>query len=285
MKAADAERTYGSSNPQFALVYTGLKNNESAPAWVTRPSISCSADETSPVGTYDITVSNGEARNYTVSLGRGTLTVSKAPLRITANNISRLYYEPNPDFTCIYSGFVKGETSSVLTRQPQITTTAVLGSKVGNYDFVYSNGSLIIEKAYQTMNWDQDLDKISLYSQVELTAEASLNLPVTYQVDNDSVCNLIYISSKTYIDCFHYGKAVISAYQPGNNNYWPTTKSYKVLTVSDPSGIKAVVIDGKLTGRIHAANSTVSVPSLAANETLSIYTLTGKLVTVGTNRL
>ena len=81
VKAADKERTYGASNPQFTLEFSGLKNNEVAPAWITQPTLSCNADESSPVGTYDINISNCEARNYNVSLGKGTLTVSKAPLR------------------------------------------------------------------------------------------------------------------------------------------------------------------------------------------------------------
>lgn len=371
VKAADKERTYGASNPQFTLEFSGLKNNEATPTWITKPVLGCNADESSPVGTYDINISKCEARNYTVSLGIGTLTVSKAPLRITANNISRLYYEPNTDFKCSYDGFMNGETSSILICQPQFSTSASIDSKAGNYpinvsgakaknytityasgvlqvqkrslnvstenqtraynednpkftiiykgfvngenenvliakptvtteatklsdvgtytivvsggmadnyNFVYSNGSLIIEKAYQTLNWEQDLSKVSLYSQVELTAQASSNLPITYKLDNDTVCGLTYIGSNTYIDCQHYGKVVISAYQSGNHNYWPTTKSYKVLTVTDPSGIKNILVDKKLTERINVINDCIYVPSLTDQETISVYTMTGRLI-------
>lgn len=374
VKPANQERSYGSANQRFALEYEGLKNNENAPAWVTSPTISCLADASSPVGTYDITVSDCEARNYTVSLGRGTLTVSKAPLRVTADNISRMYYEPNPDLKCSYYGFVNGESSTVLDRQPQLSTTATLNSNAGkypinisgaeaknysityesgvlqvqkrslnvsaenytraynednpkfaisykgfvndedenvliakptvntkatktsdvgtytltvsggmadNYDFAYSNGSLKIEKAYQTIDWNQNLENIPLYSQVELNAQASSNMEMTYELDNDTVCDLTRIGLKTYLDCFHYGKVVITAYQPGNKNYWPTTKSYKVLTVSDPTGIKTISTSGSLTKRIIADNGCISVPSLALNETLSIYTLKGLLLYSG----
>ena len=372
VKPANKERNYGSKNPQFTLEYEGLKNSETAPEWENyAPSIDCSAKTSSPVGTYDITVSDCEARNYTVSIGRGTLTVSKAPLRITANDISRMYYEPNPDLKCSYYGFVNGENSSVLDSQPQLSTTATLNSKAGkypinisgaeaqnysiiyesgvlqvqkrslnvsaenytreynkenpkfainykgfandedenvlitkptvttnatktsdvgtysltvsggmadNYDFVYSNGSLKIEKAYQTIEWDQSLENIPLYSQVELNAQASSNLEVTYELNNDTVCNLTQIGSKTYLDCFHDGKVVITAYQSGNKNYWPTNKFYKVLTVSEPTGIRTISKDRSLAKRIMSANGYIYVPSLALNETLFIYTQAGQLL-------
>ena len=370
VKPANQERTYGSEDLRFALEYEGLKNNESAPEWVSSPIISCDATTGAPAGTYNITVSNCEARNYTVSIGRGTLTVNKAPLRITANNTSRMYYEPNPDLKCSYYGFVFGESSSFLDRQPQLTTTATLNSNAGkypinisgaearnysityesgelqvqkrslnvsaenytrayneenpkfalnykgfvnnedenvliakptittkatkssdvgtynltiaggiadNYDFTYSNGTLKIEKAYQTINWSQNLENIPLYSQVELNAQASSDMDITYELDNDTVCNLTHIGLKTYLDCFHDGKVIIMACQPGNKNYWPTTKSYKVVTVNDPTGIETISQEESLTKRIITANGYISVPSLNSNETLSVYTLTGLL--------
>lgn len=374
VKPANQERIYGSEDLRFALEYEGLKNNESAPEWVTSPIISCDATTGSPAGTYNLTVSDCEARNYTVSTGRGTLTVNKAPLRITANNTSRMYYEPNPDLKCSYYGFVNGESSSFLDRQPQLTTTATLNSNAGkypinisgaearnysityesgelqvqkrslnvsaenytrayneenpkfalnykgfvnnedenvliakptittkatkssdvgtynltisggiadNYDFTYNNGTLKIEKAYQTIDWNQNLENIPLYSQVELNAQASSNMEITYELNNDTVCNLTHIGLKTYIDCFHDGKVVITAYQPGNKNYWPTTKSYKVVTVTNPTGIETIYKEKSLTKRITAANGYISVPSLDSNETLSVYTLTGLLLYSG----
>lgn len=374
VKPTNQERIYGSENLRFALEYEGLKNNESAPEWVSSPIISCIATAGSPVGTYDLTVSDCEARNYTVSIGRGTLTVNKAPLRVTANNTSRMYYEPNPDLKCSYYGFVNGESSSILDSQPQLTTTATLNSNAGkypinisgaeaknysityesgvlqvqkrslnvsaenytrayneenpkfalnykgfvnnedenvliakptittkatkssdvgtynltisggiadNYDFTYSNGTLKIEKAYQTIDWNQNLENIPLYSQVELNAQASSDLEITYELNNDTVCNLTHIGLKTYIDCFHDGKVIITASQPGNKNYWPTTKSYKVVTVTVPTGIETISKEERLTKRIITANGYISVPSLNSNETISVYTLTGILLYSG----
>ena len=42
------------------------------------------------------------------------LTVTPAPLTITANGVSRIYGASDPALGVSYSGFVNGETSSVL---------------------------------------------------------------------------------------------------------------------------------------------------------------------------
>jgi alpha-tubulin suppressor-like RCC1 family protein len=67
-----------------------------------------------------------------------TLTVSKAPLTVTADNKSRHYGQSNPTFTVSYSGFVNGETSSVLSGSPACTTTATITSTVAGSPYSIS---------------------------------------------------------------------------------------------------------------------------------------------------
>lgn len=374
VKASNKERTYGAENPQPTLEYTGLKNNESQPEWTTMPTININASPTSPVGTYEINVSGGVAPNYNITFSKGTLTVSKAPLRVTADNRSRFYYEPNPTLTCSYSGFVNGENETVLTKKPHLSTTATLKSKADNYpinidgaqaqnytftyetgtlevmkrslivstnnykraynednptfeltyngfvtgenenvlivkpaittsatktsdvgtytlvvsggmadnyEFVYNNGQLIIEKAYQTLTWDQDLGYIAQFSQIELNAKATSGLPITYTLSNDTVCSLNYIGDKTYLDCYHYGQVTISAIQNGNYNYWPTTKSYKVMSVSDATGIKSVATTKPSQDQVSVTNGRILVTGVADGTPLRIYTLSGSTVYAG----
>ena len=83
-------------------------------------------------------------------------TVSPAPLTITADNKSKGYGTENPVLTFTYSGFVNNETFTVLTAQPEITTTAntlslpgkypitVDGAAAANYTFIYIQGILTI---------------------------------------------------------------------------------------------------------------------------------------------
>ena len=64
-----------------------------------------------------------------------TATINQAPLTITANNDSGTYgTTPPPGLNGVsYTGFVDGQTSSVLTTLPTVTTTATSTSPVGSY--------------------------------------------------------------------------------------------------------------------------------------------------------
>lgn len=76
--AADATREQGAPNPEFAIEYSGFKNGETADVLTVKPVASCEADETSPIGTYTITVGGGEAENYELFYTDGLLTVTAA---------------------------------------------------------------------------------------------------------------------------------------------------------------------------------------------------------------
>ena len=80
-------------------------------------------------------------------------------MTITAKSYSIKQGDALPTFEAEYSGFKNSETSSVLTTQPTITTTAtyasapgtydivVSGAVAGNYDITYVKGTLTITKA------------------------------------------------------------------------------------------------------------------------------------------
>jgi hypothetical protein len=96
------------------------------------------------VGAGTTTITASQAGNSTYAAATPmlqTLTVSKAPLTITADNKSRLAGEANPAFTISYSGFKNGETESVLDVLPSIFCSADANSPAGTYDIVLSGGS------------------------------------------------------------------------------------------------------------------------------------------------
>ena len=121
-----------------------------------KPDISCTAEKTSPVGTYDIVVSRGTVTNNKVTCVNGKLTIEPAPLTITAKSYSREKGEENPKFEVTYSGFKNNETSAVLTTQPTVSCSAtkespadvyditVSGATAQNYDITYKNGTLTV---------------------------------------------------------------------------------------------------------------------------------------------
>ena len=133
MTANDKTMNYGNSIPVFDISYEGLKNNETQPTWVTQPAMSSTVTPTSNVGTYPITISNADAKNYDLTIHNGTLTVEKAELTAKVDNKSRLYGDANPEFTLTYTGLMNNETVPVWEQQPTFETTATTQSNVGNY--------------------------------------------------------------------------------------------------------------------------------------------------------
>ena len=68
--------TEGDAIPTFTLTYDGFRNSDTeATAFTKKPEAKTTATSQSPSGTYPITVSGGEAQNYSLSYGQGTLTI------------------------------------------------------------------------------------------------------------------------------------------------------------------------------------------------------------------
>ena len=132
--AKSYSRKYGEANPAFEYTTSGATLSGT-------PSITCSATATSPVGEYDIVASKGTVTNYNVTYVNGKLTITKAPLTITAKSYTIKQGDALPTFEADYSGFKNNETKAVLSAQPRITTSATSASAPGTYDIVVSDAS------------------------------------------------------------------------------------------------------------------------------------------------
>lgn len=153
LKAQSYSRVYGDANPSFDFSVTKGTIDSGSPV------LSCSATPASPVGIYDIVIEKGTVSNGKVNLVKGTLTVTPAPLTISAGNYVKVQGEENPVFTPIYSGFKNMDTEEVLTQKPVLMTTASVSSPAGsypvtasgaeavNYDITYEEGTLTITSA------------------------------------------------------------------------------------------------------------------------------------------
>ena len=74
----DETITEGDAIPTFTLTYDGFRNNDTeATAFTKKPEAKTKATSKSPAGTYPIRVSGGEAQNYLLSYGEGTLTIEE----------------------------------------------------------------------------------------------------------------------------------------------------------------------------------------------------------------
>jgi hypothetical protein len=88
--ADDKTREECEENPEFTLSYEGFIEGEGIADLDSEPTVSCSADASSPDGTYEILVSGGSAANYALVLVNGTLTVNPdlIPPELTVQDIT-----------------------------------------------------------------------------------------------------------------------------------------------------------------------------------------------------
>ncbi|WP_305982873.1 BspA family leucine-rich repeat surface protein [Roseivirga thermotolerans] len=90
--AEDQTKYLGEANPELTISYSGFVNGDSK-ANITEPTIATTATESSPVGTYDITLTGGAATNYNLNLVNGQLTVEQRPFittwEITSRDVNR----------------------------------------------------------------------------------------------------------------------------------------------------------------------------------------------------
>lgn len=92
---------------------------------------------TTPV-TITLVFTNTNADYNTPENMTAELTITKAPLKVTASSASIKVGEDVPRFTASYDGFVNGETEKALGGELTITCSATKTSPAGSYDVVPS---------------------------------------------------------------------------------------------------------------------------------------------------
>jgi len=131
--AENKSKVYGEANPTLTAAYAGFVNGDTVASLDTPVSLTTLADATSPAGGYAITAAAAGDVNYTVTFAPGTLTVTRAPLLVTAANKSKVFGAANPLLTATYAGFVNGDTEASLDTPVTLTTLANVTSPAGNY--------------------------------------------------------------------------------------------------------------------------------------------------------
>ena len=159
--ASNGSMTYGGPPPPIAVAsYSGFVNGDSAASLSTKATCSTEATSSSPVSgsPYSSSCSGAVDSNYDISYVAGSVTVSTAPLGITASNGSMTYGGSVPAITANYSGFVNGDSASSLSTKPKCSTTATSSSSVAgspyasscssavdsNYTITYTAGSVTV---------------------------------------------------------------------------------------------------------------------------------------------
>ena len=216
---ANTTKVYGDANPEFNITYSGFRDGDSEVGFSVPASISTIVDNSSKVGKYDIVASGAVSDKYEISYIPGTLTITKAPLSISAGNYTKKQGDAMPVFKASYAGFKNGENESVLTKQPVFSCEAneasapaeyavtISGADAENYNISYEQGHLTVveadavvvrAKSYSRQYGDEnpvfefETDGAALDGTPEIVCSAVANSPVgsyTIEVKQGSIKN------------------------------------------------------------------------------------------------
>ncbi|HEX4006354.1 MAG TPA: MBG domain-containing protein [Acidobacteriaceae bacterium] len=117
--------------------------------------------------TLSVTFTPTDATDYAAVTTTVTLLVNKDVLTVRAVSASRAYGVANPTLTDTFTGFVNGDTQSVVSGAAALSTTATSASTVGsfpitaaqgtlsaaNYTFGFVNGTLTVTQATPMITW------------------------------------------------------------------------------------------------------------------------------------
>ncbi|MCJ9733970.1 filamentous hemagglutinin N-terminal domain-containing protein, partial [Bradyrhizobium sp. PRIMUS42] len=155
---ANASKTYdGLAFSGGSVAYSGFMNGETASVLSGTLSYGGTAQGAVNAGRYGLTAAGLSSANYAITFVDGSLTVNKAALTVTANDVTRIYDGvPFSGGSVTYSGFVNGEGLPALSgtlvyggsaqgaRYPGVYGIAAAGLTSVNYDITYVDGRLAI---------------------------------------------------------------------------------------------------------------------------------------------
>jgi hypothetical protein len=192
--SASTSKTYGDTEvPAIAANYSGFANNDTAASLTTQATCTVAANNGS-AGSYATTCSGAASPNYTFTYVPGTFTINKAPLTATASDESMVFGSSVPAFDATLSGFVNGDTSSVVSgvvcgaldnsARPVSGATLVgqyhitcSGGTAPNYALSYKPGTLTISQANTSVVLASASESSIFGQPVTLTATVAVTSP------------------------------------------------------------------------------------------------------------
>lgn len=145
IKVDDQTKIAGTPNPAFTYHYIGFVNGESVGSLVKLPTVSCESTEGSLIGSYPISISGGDAKNYTLKYQPGNLKVlpsgeaqfdanflpllENRPTGTIASKLQQLKVGKKPVIFTLVNG--DGDTDNSLF---EIVGNSIVTSKVLDYE-------------------------------------------------------------------------------------------------------------------------------------------------------
>lgn len=278
VKANSGSVEYGQTAGGYGFSASGLLNNDT----ITSVTLSTPATSKSSVGQYAINASDAVGAglgNYVIDYKTGTLTITPAPLTVTAGSGSSVYGTTPSAAGYSVAGLVNGDTvSGVSVNQPvtgasgvgsYVTTASdAVGTGLGNYAIDYENGSWNVTPATLTVVAN---DAVSTYGQAPKTAGFAVN----GLVNGDAVSSVDLTTNATAASSIGgYAISASNATGTGLGNYDVTYKS-GTLTI-DPAALIVTALNQNSTyGQNPALGTTgFSASGLVNGDTISGVRLT-----------
>ena len=290
VKADDKTKEYGDADPEFTATVSGLKNGDE-PAVIAYNAPTCESG--TALGTYPIAVTGDAAQgNYTVSYEGGTLTVVKAVLNVTADDIEWIVGNTRPELTATATrsngDVVTGKVKYSLLSQGAYVTEAgeypiVFLSATAtdsNYEVVTQGGTYTVIPSvakigdaayYATL---EDAFKAAAASGDTIELLADVEVAETIKVEKDVGLNLggFEIAADGVATVFEVGKT--GALAIGGNG--------KVTGVANGQafdGNALIMVDG---GSLAIVDGTFTATGSGSDGMYGVYVLNGGTAVFGT---
>lgn len=241
----------------------------------------------SPVGgTYKVTVSANETTNYKFTSVDGYVTVTKATLKVTADNKTINYNDATPSLSWTITGY-KVEGDSAPTGAPVLTTSYMKGSDAGTYAITVAHGTLTHNNYnFELANGVLTVNKLTLdTSDVSVEANIVHDTPYADAVFSDNAYkgvggtfalkdkNAVADYTKTETDVF--GRkyvTVVGIFYPTDSDNYNNVEITVNLFISAHEITGAPVIQGTpMVDSTITANVAGMTPSGSANYTYTWY--------------
>ena len=213
VRAKNVRVYHGEVIPELTMLFSGFKNNELEDVIDELPSIACSANSDSEIGSYPITLTGGADNNYELNLQDGILFISTSvnSIAIWKSNGEKLYFlleeMPVIKFT--------SDEAIIVTTEEEV--------KFPSAEYLMFTYEQYVKKI-QEINFAEIGNKKYGDKPIELKAMATSGLPITFSSSDSTVIAI----NDTIAVIRGVGSTVITALQEGSAKYLPDSVSVSV---------------------------------------------------------
>ncbi len=228
VKAKADSKIYGDADPVLHYDHTpALIGNDAFAGNIDREAGENAG--TYAINQHTLSLSN----NYTIDFTTADFSIARRAVQVTALPAEKIYRQADPVFNFdISPSLLSGDSfTGALSRnagENAGTYTINAGSLANdNYAIGFTGAVFTIQKAPQTITWNQELlVGCNGFTSLTLNASTASGLPVAYTSNNTGVA----VVNGNQLTTPSAGSAVITASQPGNENYLPATEVSKDLS-------------------------------------------------------